>query len=271
MRSIWQRFLMSLAIAGLHFPGVGGPLSARADDAPKAASPSKDDLSKPEAPALSEAELKERRRQIRKDMSEIIAALHRYHEDHGMFPASEVLGPNGQTRHSWRVALLPYLGHKDLYEHYHFDEEWDSARNEKLLARMPKVYRSPFDQPDSAYSSYFVLTGKETAFGQEKSAALGDIPDGTERTVAFVEAKRQVPWTKPEDLPYDKDLPLPELGGWDAIGGEPCFRACLCDGAIRQFTTSFDPKSLRSFFTRNGGEESKRDSVPIREEKKPGT
>lgn len=41
---------------------------------------------------------------------------------HGHFPPPTVLGPDGKTPHSWRVAILPYLDQKALYDEYRFDE-----------------------------------------------------------------------------------------------------------------------------------------------------
>ena len=56
---------------------------------------------------------------------------------------------------------------------------------------------------------------------------LEDIKDGTCLTIMVVEAARPVPWTKPEDLPFDKEKPLPELGGLFEDG----FFAALADGS----------------------------------------
>jgi hypothetical protein len=41
---------------------------------------------------------------------------------------------------SWRVAILPYLGQKKLYDEFKLDEPWDSEHNKKLIPKMPKVY-----------------------------------------------------------------------------------------------------------------------------------
>ena len=37
-------------------------------------------------------------------------------------------------------------------------------------------------------------------------------------TILAVEAKREVPWTKPEDIPFNPELPLPQIGGFDPNG-----------------------------------------------------
>ena len=44
---------------------------------------------------------------------------------------------------SWRVALLPFLGHQELYEAFHLNEPWDSPHNKALIGRMPDVFTTP--------------------------------------------------------------------------------------------------------------------------------
>ena len=55
-------------------------------------------------------------------------------------------------------------------------------------------------------------------------------------TLMLVEAKRDIPWTKPEDIPYDKDKLLPKLGGHYP----DIFLAALCDGSVRAIHQSID-------------------------------
>jgi len=40
---------------------------------------------------------------------------------------------------------------------------------------------------------------------------MADIIDGTSNTIMIVKAGTAVPWSKPDDLVYDPDQPLPEL------------------------------------------------------------
>ena len=58
---------------------------------------------------------------------------------------------------------------------------------------------------------------------------MSDITDGTSNTLMIVEAVTPVLWTKPEDLTFDPDEPLPELGG--LFPGS--FQAVFFDGAVR--------------------------------------
>jgi len=57
---------------------------------------------------------------------------------------------------------------------------------------------------------------------------MDQITDGTSNTIMLVEAKRDIPWTKPEDIPYDPNKPVPKLGG----GFEMDFFIALADGSV---------------------------------------
>ena len=58
-------------------------------------------------------------------------------------PPAFLVGPDGKPWHSLRVLVLPYLGHRDLFDQYDFSQPWDSAKNLRLLDKMPAVYHDP--------------------------------------------------------------------------------------------------------------------------------
>ena len=95
---------------------------------------------------------------------QIATAIHDYYDANGHFPPAVLYGPNGKTPYSWRVALLPFLGQKPLYDWYHFDEAWDSPSNQKFLEKMPEVFRRPEEPAESTNASCFALVGPGTIF-----------------------------------------------------------------------------------------------------------
>src|SRR5688572_19545973 len=143
----------------------------------------------------------------------IAMGLFKYHVKFGSLPPAVVLGPDGRTQHSWRVAILPFLEEQDLFEQYALNEPWDSPNNQKLLLLAPDYYRAPDEKPDSPNTSYFVMTGKGTIFEGPKGISAAEVTDGMTNTMVVVESRRDVPWTNPEDILYDSKAPLPELGG----------------------------------------------------------
>jgi hypothetical protein len=61
-------------------------------------------------------------------------------------------------------------------------------------------------------SSVAACVGMNTAFHGKEGRKIVDINDFAAR-VLVVEAEDAVPWTKPQDMPYEPGRPLPKLGG----------------------------------------------------------
>ncbi|MAX36515.1 DUF1559 domain-containing protein [Gimesia sp.] len=226
-------------------------------------------------PAMVEARQVSLRLESMRKLKHLVLAMHYYLGEHKHFPPAVVLGPDGKTPHSWRVALLPYLDENELYKEYRLNEPWDSEHNKKVLEKMPAVFKNPQDNRPGFYTSYFAVVGPNTLFGKstplaDMEAGMGlaggfgagrspdtkhepaagirirEIVDGTSNTIAIVEARREIPWTKPEDIPFDGEK-LPKLGGIYEGG----FNVGLCDGSARYFTDQLDPKTLKNLLLIN--------------------
>ena len=190
-----------------------------------------------------------RRTHLTSNLRQIALAMHNYHDRYKQLPPAVLYGPDGETPYSWRVALLPYLDQNELYKQYRFDEPWDGPNNRQLLAKMPPVYGSP-KEPDKTRAAYFALVGPGTVFEGSKGRSVDDVVDGTSNTLMIVEAKRNVPWTKPEDVPYDPKQPLPKLGGYF---DDKDFLAAFCDGSVHVVAHTVNEEVLRSLIERNDG------------------
>jgi hypothetical protein len=94
-------------------------------------------------------------------------------------------------------------------------------------------------------------SGPHAAFVKGKTARITDFLDGTSNTILIIEAGNPVPWTKPEDLRYTEDEPLPELGGLFANA----IHAACADGSVHTLIRDYDEKHLRYAITRDDGQQ----------------
>jgi beta-lactamase regulating signal transducer with metallopeptidase domain len=210
--------------------------------------------------AIAEARSSARRQVSVNNMRQILLAMHNWADAQGggRLPPPVIMGKDGKgtVPHSWRVELLPYLGYEQLHAAYHFDQPWDSTANKLVLAQMPAQFRHPQDDAKSTNSSYFVLTpekllkerpapgggatapegGFPTAFSAKDGMPFSQVIDGLSNTIAIVEAKSDIPWTKPVDLVFDPTGELPKFGGYEKSG----FNIGLCDGAVRFVDSKID-------------------------------
>jgi hypothetical protein len=178
-------------------------------------------------------------------------AMHRYHDAFGQFPPQCSCDKDGKPLLSWRVALLRVLGEGKLYQEFHLDEPWDSPHNLTLLPRMPRVFAGdPGAAKDTTATPFQVFHGKGALFEGLKAPRITQITDGTSNTIMLVEAAEPVPWTKPEDLAYDPDKPLPKLGA----PNRDTFFACFADGAVRALAKNASEASIRAMITAAAGD-----------------
>lgn len=220
------------------------------------------------------------------NLHEIALALHKYHDELGRLPPAAVCSYDGEPLYSWRVLLLPFLGHDELFQKFRLDEPWDSPTNKPLLAEMPQIYAPPGERfpPADFATSYLVFDGPDAiffsgskpawfddelnrgrtpsfqvqpqrpgerpvyAFGYRSSVAA--IMDGTMNTIMLVEADLRVPWSKPQELNYAADQPLSELGG----RRQGSILVALADGSVRIVRKTADEAAIRAAITANGGE-----------------
>jgi hypothetical protein len=153
------------------------------------------------------------------NINRLVLAMHEYHDAQGSFPPAATADQAGKPLLSWRVALLPYLGDKELYDQFRQDEPWDSEHNYKLLAKMPKIYASLGNPPQTAHGTFYqVYVGEGTLFEKGEKLTYQTITDGTVNVLAIVTAPTAVPWTKPADLVYQPNQKLPSLEGGGMLG-----------------------------------------------------
>ena len=176
------------------------------------------------------------------NLHQIAIAMLNYEATYKRFPAAVQEGPNKMPR-SWRVTILPYIEQAELYNRYKQDEPWDSPSNLKLLDEIPTVYQGSNGGTNSAY---FVLDGVGALFNRNTAPKIGEITDGTSNTLLAIEAELDVPWTKPEDIPFDENVALPAYL-------KKGFHGVTVDGGYHFIPPNTDEKLLKSLIMRSDG------------------
>jgi hypothetical protein len=198
--------------------------------------------------SIEEARTAGRRTRQANNMKQVAVAMLSYADTNQTFPPAAI-EKDGRPLLSWRVAILPFLEEGDLYRRFHLDEPWDSPHNLEVAKTMPVVFQSP-DGPSDGKTRVVLFTGKGAAFDGGKKVRPADIRDGMSNTILCVEAgaDKAVPWTKPEDLPFDPANPLAALGNVSPQG----FYAAFFDGHVMPLKV--DNETLKALITPDGGE-----------------
>lgn len=202
-------------------------------------------------PAIQQAQQAAKRTQSKNNLKMIGLAMHNFHSIYGRFPNSASVDGNGKPLLSWRIHLLPFLGHEDLYKQFALDEPWDSPTNMPLVAMMPDVYKSPQVASEPGKTIYIVPVGLGTAFEMQKGRGMREFTDGTSNTILLLEGAEEsaVVWTQPADLLFD---PLdPKRGVRNSPAG---FQVVFADGSAQFISNQASDLTLKGMFTRNGAD-----------------
>lgn len=188
---------------------------------------------------LDAARIAARRTQSANNLKQLGLSMHNFHDATKSFPPAVIIGPKGH-KHSWRVAMLPYLEQKELYDQYKFDEPWDSPNNTKVMKQMPEVFRHPSDPAGSTNTRYLAFVGPGSPFENPEGVSFRDMRDGTSNTVMFFSGATNVPWTKPEDIVYDPGKEIEMQEGPFKNG----FNAVFFDGSVQFLSKEMVEKQL---------------------------
>jgi hypothetical protein len=222
------------------------------------------------------------RMQCADNLKQIMLAMHMYHDSIGKFPASYTVDHDGRPMHSWRVALLPYLGQAALFEemcaNQYWNEPWDSEKNKRFHNVMIPVYQCPAAKNLPGITNYSLVVGKvdeeqanelglttQPSFGTHLGTAFPEpnkwnsmsiVVDGTSNTIAIVERKEPVCWMDPtQEITFEKAC-AGINGSADGLGGDHKngMNAGLFDGSTQLIENTIPASILRATLTCAGGE-----------------
>lgn len=190
-------------------------------------------------------------------LNAIAHALHDYHSGYDCFPPAYVVDENGRPMHSWRVLLLPYLDHKDLYDQYDFNEPWNGPSNSELLRVRLPCFNCPKDHEESSpTTNYLAVVGPGTAWPGEESGKLPVPPDFVLHkddmpiavTIHVVEvADSGIHWMEPRDLHLGQiSLAVNPPTGQGISGHRWGAHVLLLDGTIKFLSDDIPPAVLNA-------------------------
>lgn len=199
----------------------------------------------------------------------IAAALHDYHDVYGSFPPAFSADSTGAPLQSWRVLILPFLGHAELYEKIRRDEPWDSDWNRRFhhdpairsIFLCPTAVRRDGVSSDGG-TSYSAVVGDGTVFPGSEAIPRERIADGLSETVLLVERREPVNWMDPN---HEIRLEANGAGGVGSLhSGAPIkmdkgeqstgFFIALADGSVRFIDSDIDPAVWKRLLRRNDEE-----------------
>ena len=189
------------------------------------------------------------RTQSMNNIRQLGLAMHNYHDAYGSLPPSVIVHESGH-RHSWRIAILPFIGERKLYNEYRMNEAWDSPHNAKVTERIPEFFKHPNADPESLETNYFAVVGDGAVFDGDDGTKLSQVGDGTSRTVLLVEGKKKTHWAKPEDIPFDPKQLRGALGGFSENGTCVLF----CDCHVQFLSNNVTAEDWYKLITINGRE-----------------
>ncbi len=185
------------------------------------------------------------------NLRQIGLAIRSYESVHNHLPLPVETDQNGRPMHSWRVRLLPYLEHNDLWDAYDMNEPWDGPRNSMLADMMPEVLRCPSDFGDSAAArtsetSYVMLVGPGTPFDAQKPPGLAGLGDPSETMLVVEVGSSGINWLEPRDITVDelkRRLEDEQMGLGLGLNHPRGVNVLFADGSVR--TLSADELLMR--------------------------
>lgn len=202
--------------------------------------------------------------QCKINLKQIGLAMYNYTDRYDRFPPANLGAPAA----SWRVALLPFVDHRELAKRYDFTRAWDSVENAPLQCEVIQEYDCPsrptrVDSRGRFLTAYVVPTMAGSLFDGVQGPQYKDITDGASNTIMAVEScGRSIVWSEPRDA--DPEHAGISVNGPGAIKGQSDSlvsswhvkgaQVALADGSVRFMNTSTAPAILESLLTKDAGD-----------------
>jgi hypothetical protein len=178
-----------------------------------------------------------RRTICKENLLRITIAMLLYEKEHGTLPPAYSVDSQGRPLHSWRVLILPYLGHEELYSQIRLDEPWDSLHNQQFHVADVPIYQCPTPGHAQGMTSYAVVEGATCAFDGGSPRRLDSFGPESANLALVVERVHAACWMDPtQEIPMaEAVLGINRAGAATGLGGEHNggLHVTLRSGAVR--------------------------------------
>lgn len=193
--------------------------------------------------------------ECRNNLRQLAIALINYESNHGHLPRAYTVDDGGNTLHSWRTLLLPYIDRPDLYDRIDFTKPWDDPANEAVRSAMPEIFRCPSSphEVESGLTTYCAVVGDGFIFSSDGRRKLKEIKDGASATLLVVEVppEHAVHWMSPENTDESVLQTMLESKLSSHPGG---LIVAFADGRTEVLPLDLSKEDLRAMLTVAGGE-----------------
>jgi prepilin-type processing-associated H-X9-DG protein len=220
-------------------------------------------------PAVYASREATRQSQCMSQLKELALSILNFESAKGRLPMAHWRSASGNSTHSWRMLVLPYLEVASPWTRYRFDEAWDSDHNRHHVTN---VTGGRFGCPLSARefgrqtTNYFAVVDEQTVWPPQQGGLISDIHDGMATTVLLIEIPdKHTPWAKPDDLTLDQALaylttkPI-DINAGHALGEgyfykrTPAVNLAFADGHVQRVRLPLSHETAKGLLTAHGFE-----------------
>jgi len=183
-------------------------------------------------------------------LKKISLALREHAVKEKRFPPRAICDIEQAPLLSWRVLLLPYLGHAELFAKFRLDEAWNSPANVAAAKEIPPVYQSPLRS--DGYTVFLAPVSPKTLFSGEVGVPAGNVTDEWSDTieVVMVDDSYAVQWTQPADLDLRRSESLTPL-----LAAQNGLLAAFADAEVRWIPGDLPSVHLYGMLSMSGREQ----------------
>lgn len=166
------------------------------------------------------------------NLKQISLALHNYQSQYGSFPPAFTADAEGQTLHSWRTLILPYMEQNALYEQIDLSKPWNDPVNQAPFETALPVYACPQTSVGGNGTTYFAYVGEHSCIQiggttqneYEVAIALNGV------CVLELDQSEAVPWMQPIDVNRGK---MVDFLSADKLPHQNGITVALADGSVQ--------------------------------------